>query len=128
MTRLLEAGVRGFSRHGSGGDMKRFIGLILLCCAAASAHASEAGADPIRQVEQYNFSIHILAMLLVGFGFLMVFVKRYGYGATTGTYLVVASAIPLYLLLRSWGGLSSEPFRRTARRRSSSRSSRAPRP
>jgi len=32
---------------------------------------------------QYNFAIHILAMLLVGFGFLMMFVRKYGYGATT---------------------------------------------
>jgi len=94
--------------------MKRIIGTVLLCCAAmvvlaASVHASEAATDGLRQVEQYNFSIHVLAMLLVGFGFLMVFVKRYGYGATTGTYLVVASAIPLYLALRTWGGLSAEP-------------------
>ena len=67
-----------------------------------------AWAQSLRNVEQYNFSIHILAMLLVGFGFLMVFVKKYGYSATTGTYLVVATAIPLYLLFRSWGGLSAE--------------------
>jgi ammonium transporter Rh len=73
------------------------------------AWASETGADEgLRQIEQYNFSIHILAMLLVGFGFLMVFVKNYGYSATTGTYLVVAAAIPLYLLLRSSGLLSAE--------------------
>jgi hypothetical protein len=49
----------------------------------------------------FLFAIHILAMLLVGFGFLMVFVKRYGYGATTGTYLIVAMGIPLYLGLRA---------------------------
>jgi ammonium transporter Rh len=73
------------------------------------AWASESGADEgLRQIEQYNFSIHILAMLLVGFGFLMVFVKNYGYSATTGTYLVVAASIPLYLLLRSSGVLSAE--------------------
>lgn len=47
-------------------------------------------------------------MLLVGFGFLMVFVKKYGYSATTGTFLVVATGIPLYLLLRSTGIISSE--------------------
>jgi ammonium transporter Rh len=75
----------------------------------APALAMESAADGLRQVEQYNFSIHILAMLLVGFGFLMVFVKKYGYSATTGTYLVVATGIPLYLLLRSWGALSAEP-------------------
>jgi ammonium transporter Rh len=61
----------------------------------------------LRQVEQYNYSIHILAMLLVGFGFLMVFVKKYGYSATTGTYLVVGAGIPLYLLLRSTGVISA---------------------
>jgi len=47
-------------------------------------------------------------MLLVGFGFLMVFVKKHGYGATTGTYLVVATGLPLYLLLRSTGVISVE--------------------
>jgi ammonium transporter Rh len=48
-------------------------------------------------------------MLLLGFGFLMVFVKRYGYSATTGTYLVVGAGIPLYMLLRSTGIISAEP-------------------
>jgi hypothetical protein len=47
-------------------------------------------------------------MLLVGFGFLMVFVKRYGYGATTGTYILVAVGLPLYLGLRATGLLSAE--------------------
>ena len=42
-------------------------------------------------------------MLLVGFGFLMVFVRRYGFGAVTGTYLVVATGLPLYILLRANG-------------------------
>jgi ammonium transporter Rh len=84
--------------------------LILLPALAAAQPASSGDlANTIREVQQYNFSIHILAMLLVGFGFLMVFVKRYGYGATTGTYLVVAVGIPLYLGLRAMGMLSAEP-------------------
>lgn len=70
---------------------------------------AEGVSEGLRQVQQYNFSIGILAMLLVGFGFLMVFVKNYGYSATTGTYLVVAAGIPLYLLLRSTGIISAEP-------------------
>ncbi len=74
----------------------------------ASENAVAAGLDGLRQVEQYNFSIHILAMLLVGFGFLMVFVKKYGYSATTGTFLVVSVGLPLYMLLRSTGIISSE--------------------
>jgi ammonium transporter Rh len=76
---------------------------------AAAEIASSGLGDAIRQVQQYNFAIHILAMLLVGFGFLMVFVKRYGYSATTGTYLVVAAGIPLYMALRYTGWLSHEP-------------------
>ncbi len=56
-----------------------------------------------RVVAQYNYIIHILAMLLVGFGFLMVFVRRYGFGAVTGTYLVVAIGLPLYILFRANG-------------------------
>jgi ammonium transporter Rh len=75
------------------------------CPAWASEGAVQGG---LRQVEQYNFSIHILAMLLVGFGFLMVFVRKYGYSATTGTYLVVGLGLPLYMLLRASGVLSAE--------------------
>jgi ammonium transporter Rh len=85
---------------------------ILLFLTSASTFAAEAAGQlaegGLRQVEQYNFSIHILAMLLVGFGFLMVFVRNYGYSATTGTYLVVAAGLPLYLFLRSTGILSAE--------------------
>ncbi len=83
---------------------------ILLGSFQAFAVGSEGSiaADSLRQVEQYNFSIHILAMLLVGFGFLMVFVRNYGYSALTGTYLLVATGLPLYLMLRSTGVLSAE--------------------
>ena len=84
--------------------------LVIVSFFPAGAFASEAAFDGLRQVQQYNFSIHILAMLLVGFGFLMVFVKKYGYSATTGTYLVVAVGLPFYMLLRSTGALSSEAF------------------
>jgi ammonium transporter Rh len=64
--------------------------------------------EGIRQIQQYNFAIGILAMLLVGFGFLMVFVKNYGFSATTGTYLLVATVLPVYLWLKSTGILSEE--------------------
>ena len=99
--------------------MKKMFSLLLsgvacLFLVCPSAWAGEGGAVPaaidVRQVMQYNFAIHILAMLLVGFGFLMVFVRRYGYGATTGTYLVVAVGLPLYILLRASGILCGEPI------------------
>ena len=85
-----------------------FTGLLTICFfflifsnganAETNHTVSEAGV-----VAKYNFIIHILAMLLVGFGFLMVFVRRYGFGAVTGTYLVVATGLPLYILLRANG-------------------------
>jgi ammonium transporter Rh len=92
--------------------VKKPLALLLAALTMAVPALSWAGtgADPLRQVEQYNFAIHILAMLVVGFGFLMVFVRRYAYGATTGTYLVVGTALPAYLLLRQWGVLSAEPL------------------
>src|SRR4030066_689438 len=53
----------------------------------------------------YEKSIHILGMLMVGFGFLMVFVRKYGYPSVTATYLAVALSLPLYMLVRPylWG-------------------------
>jgi ammonium transporter Rh len=87
----------------------RRLGLSIAAWIALSCPAW-AGDAALRQVEQYNYSIHILAMLLVGFGFLMVFVRNYGYSATTGTYLVVATGIPVYLGLRATGWISSGPL------------------
>lgn len=85
-------------------------GLFFLCF---SGWVSAAEAEPTQAevVAKYNYIIHILAMLLIGFGFLMVFVRRYGFGALTGTYLVVAVSIPLYIALRANGvfGHALEP-------------------
>jgi ammonium transporter Rh len=63
--------------------------------------------EHIIEVQKYNRAIHIMAMLLAGFGFLMVFVKRYGRSAITATYLLVSVAIPLYILKDSLGILGS---------------------
>ena len=82
--------------------------LLMPFLAAAQTPVSENLVYTVREVQQYNFAIHILAMLLVGFGFLMVFVKRDGYGATTGTYILVAVGLLLYLGLRATGLLSAE--------------------
>lgn len=83
--------------------------LCLLCVTSWVGAEEPTGAvNEARLVAQYNYSIHILAMLVVGFGFLMVFVRRYGFGATTGTYLVVATGLPLYMLLRANGVVGHE--------------------
>ena len=81
---------------------------LLLASTDAGAAAVEGATEGLRQVQQYNFSMGILAMLLVGFGFLMVFVKNYGFSALTGTYLLVAAALPVYIGLRATGIISAE--------------------
>jgi ammonium transporter Rh len=51
----------------------------------------------ILEFQQYDRAIHIMAMLILGFGFLMVFVKNYGRSALTATFLLVSVALPLYI-------------------------------
>ena len=78
-------------------------GLFLLGFSSwVSASEVAAVVSEAQVVAKYNYIINILTMLLVGFGFLMVFVRRYGFGAVTGTYLVVAVGLPLYILSVSY--------------------------
>jgi len=60
--------------------------------------------NTIFETLKYNRSIHILAMLLVGFGFLMVTVRKHGFSSITATFLVVSIAIPMYMIIKSFGG------------------------
>jgi hypothetical protein len=48
-------------------------------------------------------------MLLIGFGFLMVFVRKNGYSSVTTTFLRVAISLPVYMLVRPylWGSASA---------------------
>lgn len=55
----------------------------------------------------YNRTIHILAMLLLGFGFLMVVVRGHGYSSITATLLAVSISIPIYMLIKSFMGEGS---------------------
>ncbi len=64
---------------------------------------SELSLSSVVEVQKYYRALHIMAMLLVGFGFLMVFVRRYGRSAITATYLLVSVAIPIYFLKDSFG-------------------------
>jgi ammonium transporter Rh len=96
-----------------------FVSIVLLICSqwifAAEAEQSASFTIPpsaekmvnaelasLVDVQKYNRSIHIMAMLLVGFGFLMVFVKKYGRSAATATYLLVSVAIPVYFCVKSY--------------------------
>jgi ammonium transporter Rh len=44
-----------------------------------------------------------MAMLLIGFGFLMVFVRKYGRSALTATFLLVSISLPLYMSIKGLG-------------------------
>lgn len=68
-----------------------------------SALTQDAGAFAWEGIK-YEKSIHIMAMLLLGFGFLMVFVRKHGFSSVTATFLVVSLSIPLYMLIKSFGG------------------------
>ncbi len=76
---------------------------ISVICLVAFAQICLAQDDPITEVQKYERSIHIMAMLLVGFGFLMVFLRRYGRSALTATFLLVSVAIPFYMVINSGG-------------------------
>ncbi len=59
--------------------------------------------EDVIEVQKYFRSIHIMAMLLAGFGFLMVFIRKYGRTAITATYMMVSIAIPTYFLVEHFG-------------------------
>ena len=75
-----------------------FLSSISLCFGTESLVNSQL--DEVIQVQKYFRAIHIMAMLFLGFGFLMVFVKRYGRTALTATYIMISLAIPAYMLLQ----------------------------
>ena len=84
--------------------MKKYIWTFVLTVIFAVLIASPAFAlseTTVVDVQKYDRSIQIMAMLLVGFGFLMVFLKKYGRSALTATFLLVSVAIPLYMLIDS---------------------------
>lgn len=86
--------------------MKLTLMVIFLLCSVPGLFAQEVDKNAISsilEVEQYGRAIHIMAMLLIGFGFLMVFVKKYGRSAITATFLLVSISIPLYLAFRGFG-------------------------
>ncbi len=84
--------------------ISKIVSIILLTfLPAISMFAQEAEISSILQVQQYERAIHIMAMLLIGFGFLMVFVKKYGRSALTATFLLVSISLPLYISIKGLG-------------------------
>ncbi|HPS61452.1 MAG TPA: hypothetical protein PLK82_00245 [Bacteroidales bacterium] len=87
---------------------------MLLPSALKAAESITTGLAPaIVDDQHYNRAIHIMAMLLVGFGFLMVFVRKYGRSALTATFLLVSISIPAYMLINKSGiGANENEVRR----------------
>ena len=85
----------------------KFAALIILLLGSAfnvsALEVQQSEISSILEVQQYNRAIHIMAMLLIGFGFLMVFVKKYGRSAITATFLLVSVALPMYLAIKGIG-------------------------
>jgi ammonium transporter Rh len=81
------------------------ITLVLLLVCTGSCFAQGNGiSDPLAAIaddQKYNRAIHIMAMLLLGFGFLMVFIRKYGRSALTATFLLVSTALPIYIWLKT---------------------------
>jgi ammonium transporter Rh len=79
-----------------------FLSLIFLMgfplISTAEEFINSSLAPAIADDQHYNRAIHIMAMLLVGFGFLMVFVRKYGRSALTATFLLVSISLPIYML------------------------------
>ena len=50
----------------------------------------------------YARSIHILAMLLLGFGFLIVLLRGHEFTSLTATFLAVSISIPVYMIVESF--------------------------
>jgi len=86
------------------------IALLLLSVVGYSQEAGISGISSILEVQQYERAIHIMAMLILGFGFLMVFVKKYGRSALTATFLLVSVSLPLYFIMSSNDIFGGKPF------------------
>jgi len=83
-------------------NLKKSLPLLMMLLFASSVVFGQSN-ELVTNDQHYNKAIHIMAMLLVGFGFLMVFVKNYGRSALTATFLLVSISLPLYILVKSRG-------------------------
>lgn len=58
--------------------------------------------DPTLNANSYPFYQDINAMMLIGFGFLMTFVRRYAWSALSYTFFINALVVQLYILLSAF--------------------------
>lgn len=82
---------------------KLTMGLVALLVSLSASASEMVTQEAVLNDQRYNKAIHIMVMLLIGFGFLMVFVRKYGRSALTATFLLVSISLPAYMILRSTG-------------------------
>jgi hypothetical protein len=57
-------------------------------------HGNGDATDPTENVSMYEKSIDVLLMFLIGFGFLMAFVRKNRYSFITTIFFMVALSLP----------------------------------
>ncbi len=91
--------------------LKTGFALLLFMLVGNHLQAQGVSSDTLAALadgQKYDRAIHIMAMLLLGFGFLMVFVRKYGRSALTATFLLVSIAIPVYIFLAGTGAFGNK--------------------
>ncbi len=84
----------------------------LLAAVALSGCALAQAAEPsdsMEDVDKYYRAIDVMAMLLLGFGFLMAFIRGYGRSALGATLLLVSVGLIAYVVIRSLGVFGVAP-------------------
>jgi ammonium transporter Rh len=84
----------------------------LLAAVALSGCALAQAVEPsdsMEDVDKYYRAIDVMAMLLLGFGFLMAFIRGYGRSALGATLLLVSVGLVVYVVIRSLGVFGVAP-------------------
>lgn len=63
--------------------------------------------ESLEEVQMYYRALHVMVMLLLGFGFLMAFVRGYGRSALTATMLMVSVGLIMYIVISSFAVFGS---------------------
>ena len=83
----------------------------LLLCYGLFAKSSFSSEDAAKHVQLYNYLVGVTLMMLVGFGYLMTFLRWYGLGAVGLTMLVTCVGLEVSMLVEplfAAGGLEAK--------------------
>ncbi|XP_012557537.1 ammonium transporter Rh type C isoform X1 [Hydra vulgaris] len=84
--------------------------VLLICLYAGFVNYDESG--PLQDnINYYPVFQDVHVMIIIGFGFLMTFLKRYGYGAVSYNLLLAAVTIQWSILLNAWVSNQTSKFK-----------------